>query len=62
MSENRKTQQTFSRDTVKGAITLTAVKRAHWMYKNKDMKHKIYICSRIPYFTSQEQKQISYVS
>jgi hypothetical protein len=62
MSENRKTQQTFSRDRVKGALTLTAPKRAHWMYKNKNMSHKIHICSRFPYFTSQEHKQISYVS
>ena len=33
MSENRKTQQTSSQDRVKGALTLTAPKRAHWMYE-----------------------------
>ena len=62
MSENCKTQKTSSRDTVKGALTLTAPKRAHWMYKNKNMNHRMYICSRLPYFTLQEHKQISYVS
>jgi hypothetical protein len=62
MSENRKTQQTSSQDTVKGALTLTAPKRAHWMYKNKNMNHRTYICSRLAYFTLQEHKQISYVS
>jgi hypothetical protein len=62
MSENRKTQQTFRRDRVKGALTLTAPKRVRWMYKNKNMNHKIYICSRLSCFTLQEHKQISYVS
>jgi hypothetical protein len=62
MSENRKTQQTSSRDTVKGALTLTVSKRQHWMYKNKDMNHKIYICGRLPYFTLQEHKQIGHVN
>ena len=33
MSENRITQQTSSQDRVKGALTLTAPKRAHWMYE-----------------------------